>query len=244
MDTPIPTPPAPSPPAVPDPVASAPVPAVLPSTTSDVSRSAQIALGIVLAVTLGLLAYRGYGNGFSTRPIERASAPITDLNHADRAELEQVPGIGPTLAKEIEAHRSKKGPFKSVDELRQVKGVGPVTLDKVRPYLRVEPLSVPETDSTSLEPLVLERKPASPAVAPPPRSSGGTKKLQPGDPPMDVNTAGVDELVKLPGVGQVTAQHIVAARSERPFSNIADLTRVKGIGPKTLDKIRPFVAVK
>jgi competence protein ComEA len=208
------------------------------------SRSAQIALGIVLVITFGLLAYRGYGNGFGTRPIERASAPITDLNRADRAELEQVPGIGPTLAKEIENHRKVKGPFKSVDELSQVKGVGPVTLDKVRPYLRVEPINLPLADSASIEPMVLERKPATPTVAPAPRTSSGSKKFQPGDPPIDLNAAGLNELVKLPGIGPVTAQHIISTREERPFSSVQDLKRVKGIGPKTLEKIQPYVVVK
>jgi competence protein ComEA len=191
-----------------------------------------------------LLAYRGYGNSFGIRPTEQVSASLTNLNKADRAELEQVPGIGPTLAREIEDHRNKKGPFKSVDELRQVKGIGPVTLDKIRPFLRIEPADRPQSDSSTLEPLVLERKPTTPTTAPAPRSSGGSKKLQPGDPPIDLNTAGATDLVRLPGVGPVTADHIIAARNERPFSSVNDLTRVKGIGQKTLEKIRPFVMVK
>ncbi len=240
MDTPTPTPPPAT--ELPEPVATAPTPAVTPA-AADSSRSAQIALGIILAITLGLLAYRGYGNGFGTRPIERASAPITDLNRADRAELEQVPGIGPTLAKEIENHRKAKGPFKSVDELRQVKGVGPVTLDKVRPYLRVDAINL-TADSASIEPLVLERKPSTPPVAPAPRAGGGSKKFQPGDSPIDLNAAGLDELVKLPGIGPVTAQHIISTREERPFSSVQDLKRVKGIGPKTLEKIQPYLVVK
>ena len=59
-----------------------------------------------------------------------------------------------------------------------------------------------------------------------------------------MNTATVEELQRLPGVGPVTAQNIVAARAEKPFKSVADLDRVKGIGPKTLDKLRPFVVVK
>ena len=235
MDVPTPSPPSGS---------SAPAP-ITPVAAGN-SRSAQFALATILILTLGLLAYRGYGNGIGTRPVERASTPVTELNQADRAALEQVPGIGPTLAKAIEDHRTKKGPFKSVDELRQVKGIGPATLDKVRPFLRVDPSALVQTDAQSDEPLVLERKPASPPVsaAPPPRSSASSKKLQPGDAPIDVNAASVDELVRLPGIGPVTAQHIITARNEKPFATLADLDKVKGIGPKTLDKIRPFVTLK
>lgn len=238
MDTPTPTTPPPTPPGSPDPGATALTPAV------DSSRSAQIALGIVLILTLGLLAYRGYGNGFGARPIERASTSITDLNQADRAELEQVPGIGPTLAKEIEDHRRKKGPFKSVDELRQVKGVGPVTLDKVRPFLRVDVSNAPQAESTSIEPLVLERKPPVQTDTSALKESGNKKKLQPGDPPIDPNTAGLDDLMKVPGVGPATAQNIITARKESPFRSIADLKRVKGIGPKTFEKIQQYLFVK
>jgi competence protein ComEA len=244
MDTPT-TPPSVVPaPGSPEPVAAVSTPVVPPTAATGSSRSAQITLGIILILTLGLLAYRGYGNGFGTRPIERASAPITDLNRADRAELEQVPGIGPTLAKEIENYRNAKGPFKSVDGLRQVKGVGPVTLDKVRPYLRVDPINMTATDPASIEPIVLERKTSTPTVAPAPRASAGSKKFQPGDPPIDLNEAGIEELVKLPGIGPVTAQHIVAARDERPFKSVQDLKRVKGIGAKTLEKIQPYLVVK
>jgi competence protein ComEA len=62
--------------------------------------------------------------------------------------------------------------------------------------------------------------------------------LQPGDPPIDINAASLDEVMRLPGIGRVTAQAIVAGR---PYRSLADLDRVKGIGPKTLEKLRPFV---
>jgi competence protein ComEA len=211
------------------------------------TRSAQVALGIFLTITLGLLIFRGYGAWLGARPTEPARIARTDLNKADRSELEQVPGIGPTLAREITEDRQKKGQFKSVEDLRRVKGVGPATFDKVRPFLQVElpniepvttALQSPATPDT--QPLVLERKPPPQAPAPNQRT-GGVKKLQPGDPPLNVNVAGVDELTKLPGVGAVTAQRIIAARSAKPFHSLADIDKVKGIGPATLAKIKPFV---
>jgi competence protein ComEA len=214
-----------------------------PSPPATTTRRAQVALGVFLALLFGLLAFRGYGNWLGAKPTEPARAALTDLNHAGRAELEQIPGIGPGLAKQIDDHRRAKGPFKSVEELRQVKGIGPATFDKVRAFVRVDPQPTPA--EPPLEPLVLERKPAPPSVpAPYPRSGSAGSKLQPGDPPIDVNAAGVAELMRLPGVGPVTAQNIVNARAEKPFASVADLDRVKGIGPKTLDKIRPFVVVK
>ena len=51
----------------------------------------------------------------------------------------------------------------------------------------------------------------------------------------------VAELQRLPNVGPVLAQRIILARSERPFRSLEDLRRVPGIGPKTLEKLRPFV---
>jgi competence protein ComEA len=61
---------------------------------------------------------------------------------------------------------------------------------------------------------------------------------------VNVNTASSEELQRLPAVGPVTAQNILAARADRPFRSLADLDRVKGIGPKTLEKLRPFVVVE
>jgi competence protein ComEA len=229
----------------PEPVETAPATtpvAPVPPSTPHTARSAQIALVGFLALTLGLLAFRGYGAWLGARPTETARPALVDLNHAGRADLEQVPGIGPSLAKEIADDRERRGPFRSVEELRRVKGMGPVTFDKVRAYLRVEPSAAP--GATDLEPLVLERKPTQPTPAPYPRTGGSAKKIQPGDPPINANTASAEELTRLPAIGPVTAQNIIAARDVKPFRTVADLDAVKGIGPKTMEKIRPFVVVE
>ena len=60
-------------------------------------------------------------------------API-DLNSADAFMLELLPEIGPSLAERIIAYRSENGSFSSVDDLLQVSGIGPATLESVRPY--------------------------------------------------------------------------------------------------------------
>ena len=58
-----------------------------------------------------------------------------DVNVATAAELETIPGIGPTRAAAIVADRDRLGPFADVDALERVKGIGPATLDAIRPYV-------------------------------------------------------------------------------------------------------------
>jgi competence ComEA-like helix-hairpin-helix protein len=58
---------------------------------------------------------------------------------------------------------------------------------------------------------------------------------------INVNTASSAALQRLPGVGPATAQKIMEERVQRPFTSVDDLLRVKGIGPKKLEKLRPFV---
>lgn len=56
--------------------------------------------------------------------------------------------------------------------------------------------------------------------------------------PLDVNRATPAELELLPRIGPAMAQRIVEAR---PFASVDDLTRVRGIGPRTLETLRPLV---
>lgn len=61
-----------------------------------------------------------------------------DLNQASAAELAQVPGITQTLAEGIVAQRNRLGGFSKVEDLRAVKGIGPVTLKRLGQYLTVD----------------------------------------------------------------------------------------------------------
>ena len=71
-------------------------------------------------------------------------APVrftVDINEADANELAQLPGLGPTIAARIIAHRDAHGPFPSPEALLAVPGIGEATLAAMRPHLR--PLSKP-----------------------------------------------------------------------------------------------------
>jgi competence protein ComEA len=61
-----------------------------------------------------------------------------DINSATWVEWGQLDGIGDSLARRIVADRDANGPFASIDELRRVKGIGPKTLEKIRPWLTVD----------------------------------------------------------------------------------------------------------
>ena len=59
------------------------------------------------------------------------------MNAATAEQLEELPGIGPSLAKAIVDHRTRHGRFRAVDGLLDVRGIGPAKLDGLRDLVRV-----------------------------------------------------------------------------------------------------------
>lgn len=75
-------------------------------------------------------------NAASPGPNDTASASQRlNINTADEAQLETLPGIGPALAQRIVAYRETHGPFAKVDDLLAVSGIGPTLLGKLRPLV-------------------------------------------------------------------------------------------------------------
>ena len=113
-----------------------------------------------------------------------------DLNTATQEELDALPGIGPVKAEAILQYREESGPFRTVEEIMEVEGIGEKTLEQLRPYITVEG----ESSSPS-------------AVS----SSESQEKL-------DLNTATQEELDALPGIGPVKAEAILQYREESALS--------------------------
>jgi competence protein ComEA len=65
------------------------------------------------------------------------SAVLIDLNTASASELDLLPGIGPTLAQRIIEYRDRHNGFKTIDELRQVSGIGPKKLEAIKDRVTV-----------------------------------------------------------------------------------------------------------
>jgi competence protein ComEA len=100
---------------------------------------AAAAVVLSLAVIAGWSGYQAYLGG-RTINIERAE-PIAlefkiDINQAQWPELSLMPNIGEQLAKRIVADRAERGPFKDLEELRRVRGIGPKTLESMKPFLQ------------------------------------------------------------------------------------------------------------
>jgi len=62
-------------------------------------------------------------------------APRLDINRATMDELKHLPGIGEVLARRVIERRTARGPFQSVDELREVTGIGEKRLEQLRPLV-------------------------------------------------------------------------------------------------------------
>jgi competence protein ComEA len=207
-----------------------------------------VTTAFLVGVALTALATHAFGYfRWGSRPtdLERGAVPAyrLDLNHADRTALMQVPGVGEHLATRIEDHRASHGPYRKVDDLRAVKGVGPATLERLRDWVEVDAEKLSEEmDEVELP----DAPPPAFSKKSPPPSSGksGAKKKAPPDAPIDINKAGIDELQKLPDIGPAFAQRIIDERKKKPFEKVEDLTRVPGIKERRLETLRPYVTVK
>lgn len=62
--------------------------------------------------------------------------------------------------------------------------------------------------------------------------------------PVNINTATKAELMSLPGIGEVTAERILEYRRRKPFESPEELLEIKGIGPKKLERLRPYIRLR
>jgi len=70
------------------------------------------------------------------RRLSNKPKPV-DLNSATVADFDQLPGVGPVLAKRIMDYRKSVGRFYAVEDLRAVKGIGTKKLDQLKPFVTV-----------------------------------------------------------------------------------------------------------
>jgi len=165
----------------------------------------------------------------------KTAAAAVDVNSADEKTIAALPGIGKKTAKEIVAGR----PYKSVDDLKKVKGMTDGKLKAIAGRITVgaaAPAADPAKAPTAPAPA------AKPEAAKAPKAEKAAKemgKLAAGE-KVNINTASKDQLDKLPGIGAVKAQAIVDGR---PYSKPEDIMKVKGIKEKQFEKIKDLITV-
>lgn len=157
-----------------------------------------------------------------------------DLNESAFGELAQVPGIGKSIASEIISYRNANGGFKNLDEIEKIKGVGKKTGDKIRSHLVVGG-DVPKTI------MRVPRIWIPPSSNPAAENTGSKGKINHVIEKIDPNLATLEELKKLPGIGDTLAKRILDKRQEMLFHDENDMQKVSGIGKKTASKITPFL---
>jgi competence protein ComEA len=213
-----------------------------------------------LAIVVALLVFSGNALLAANKP----AAGKVDLNSADLKTLEALPGVGAATAKHIIAAR----PFKSVEDLKHVKGIGDAKFaalkDKVSvggaaaapapgpgglaaPAAPAKPAApvakAPAASSPGpggLQAQAAPAKPAAPAANPAVRApSAPAAKLAPGQ-KININTATKEQLDMLPDIGGVKAQAIIDGR---PYQKIEDIMKVKGIKEGIFAKIKDHITV-
>jgi competence protein ComEA len=128
--------------------------------------------------------------------------------------------VGPRLAKAILANRSDHGPFGSLAGLDRVPGIGPALLQILEPHVVFSGAGALRAEG--------------------PRSSGPR-----GVAPLNINSATVQQLDSLPGVGRVKAAAILRYRDEHgPFSAVEQLGQVPGFGAAAVEKLRDRLTIR
>ncbi len=88
------------------------------------------------------IPFGGGGSDFvlqpaSTEPPLVAVTELVNINTASQAELETLPGIGPTTAQKIIVYRTDNGPFQTTEDIINVSGIGPGTYERIKDLITV-----------------------------------------------------------------------------------------------------------
>ena len=93
-------------------------------------------IALILALTLPLAAPLP-SHAVTQESRASATTQTVNINTATATQLEALPGIGPSMAQRIVTHREKNGPFKKLEDLMQIQGIGEKSFLKLRQYLTI-----------------------------------------------------------------------------------------------------------
>jgi len=102
------------------------------------SMSVVTSLCLVAAMFVLALGPTLAAEGKAAKPAADQPSRQIDINKATAVELTAIPGVGSVIAQRIVEFREKQGPYRRVDDLLKVKGIGEKSLERIRPHVKVE----------------------------------------------------------------------------------------------------------
>lgn len=137
-----------------------------------------------------------------------------DLNIATAEDLMRIEGIGEKTAQNIIEYREKIGKYTFLEQLLDVEGIGEKKLDAWKAYLFLDETPTTETSTTQTHTQSVTSTTAFSGV-------------------LNLNTATKEELMMIDGIGEKTADKIIAYRNSiGKFTSLAQLMEIEGIGEK------------
>ncbi|MDP7422769.1 MAG: helix-hairpin-helix domain-containing protein, partial [bacterium] len=159
-----------------------------------------------------------------------------NINKASVRELTQLPRIGKGTAEKIIKYREENNGFKGIEEIMEVPRLGQSVFDGLKDLITVGNVPQPAPVTTTAPPEVVtgSGKPSKP-VAGPAISTAGL---------INLNTATVKELIKLPRVGKGTAKKIVTYRKQHNgFKNIEEIMELSRFSKSAFDGLKHLITV-
>jgi len=190
-------------------------------------------MGVLFAIVVGAALALAAGSAL-------AAGALVDINTADLKTLESLPGVGPSTAEQIVNGR----PYKSVDDLANIKGIGKAKLQKIKPLVTVggQPAAqAPAAAGAAATSAATKASSAAQAAKTAPAEAKKAAKTAVPAGPVNLNTASKEQLEALPGIGPKKAQAIIDGR---PYQKAEDIMKVKGIKQGIYNKIKDRITVR
>ncbi len=164
---------------------------------------------------------------------------LLELNTASIESLEELPGIGPSMAEKIIAYRTEVGGFSYIEQLMEIPGIGEAKLNGLRPYVSIDKtlakilIKKPDhflvQDTIQKQTTTLDTLPLWPV------------KLKLGE-KLELNTAKIEDLQRLPGIGLAFAQRIHDYRTRLGgYYSTEQVKEVSGMGASKFQALLPYL---
>ncbi|MDX9761930.1 MAG: helix-hairpin-helix domain-containing protein [Desulfomonilia bacterium] len=215
-----------------------------------------LAVGIITF----MLAMSGvvHAQSKGAQPMQQGAMDLVNINTASEQELQQVPGMDPSLAQSIVQYRQTNGPFDSVNDLTQIQVMDDQKLKGMKGYLTAEKLNINTAKAEDLQKVPGMDQPLAQSIIQYREANGpfesvddltkvqgmNDQKLQSVQnyltaEKININTASAEEMQIVPGMDQSLAQNIVEYRQANgPFGSVDELSQVQGIDDQKLQSIQ------